>query len=155
LQCVRLCEEEGYPRAYVSEQGNVSVKTLANWIKKYNESGEDGLKDKPRGRAGRAQVHSEVKDKIIEIKNEYPIFGSKRISDILKRIFFLKASPETVRQTLKKEDLVLPLKKKPRKNPQKPRFFERSTPNQMWQTDIFSFRLGGQSAYLLGYIDDY
>jgi len=155
LQCVRLCEEEGYPRAYVSEQGDVSVKTLANWIKKYRDSGEGGLKDKPRGKRGRAQVHSEVKDKIIEIKKEYPIFGSKRISDILKRIFFLKASPETVRQTLKKEDLVLPPKKKPRKNPQKPRFFERSTPNQMWQTDIFSFRLGGQSAYLLGYIDDY
>jgi len=155
LQCVRLCEEESYPRNYVSEQGNVSVKTLTNWIKRYRDNGEDGLKDKPRSKAGRAQIHSEVKDKIIEIKKEYPIFGSKRISDILKRIFFLKASPETVRQTLKKEDLVLPPKRKPRKNPQKPRFFERSTPNQMWQTDIFSFRLGGQSAYLLGYIDDY
>ena len=155
LQCVRLCEEESYPRNYVSEQGNVSVKTLANWIKRYRDNGEDGLKDKPRGKRGRAQVHSEVKEKIIEIKKEYPIFGSKRISDVLKRIFFLKASPETVRQTLQKEDLVQPPKRKPRKNPQKPRFFERSTPNQMWQTDIFSFRLGGQSAYLLGYIDDY
>ena len=25
----------------------------------------------------------------------------------------------------------------------------------MWQTDIFSFRLGGRAAYLLGFIDDY
>jgi len=156
LQCVRLCEEEGYPRSYVGEQGDVSIKTLANWIKKYRDDGENGLKDKPRGgKAGRAQVHREVKDKIVEIKKEYPIFGSRKISDVLKRIFFLKASPETVRQTLQKEDLVQPPKRKPRKNPQKPRFFERSTPNQMWQTDIFSFRLGGQSAYLLGYIDDY
>jgi len=155
LQCVRLCEEESYPRTYVSEQGNVSVKTLANWIKRYRDNGEDGLKDKPRGKRGRAQVHREVKDKIIEIKKEHPIFGSRKISDVLKRIFFLKASPETVRQTLQKEELVQPPKRKPRKNPQKPRFFERSTPNQMWQTDIFSFRLGGQSAYLLGYIDDY
>jgi len=155
LKCVKLCCEEGYPRKYVSEQGDVSIKTLANWIKKYNESGERGLKDKSRSKAGRAQIHSEVKNKIIEIKKEYPVFGIKRISDILKRVFFLKASPETVRQTLQKEELIEPPKKKPRKNPQKPRFFERSTPNQMWQTDIFSFRLGGQAAYLIGFIDDY
>jgi len=152
---VKLCTEEGYPRKYVSEQGDVSIKTLANWIKRYNESGEAGLKDKPRSKAGRAQVHNEVKEKIIDIKKEYPIFGSRKISDMLKRIFFLRASPETVRQTLQKEELIQPPKRKPRKNPQKPRFFERSTPNQMWQTDIFSFRLGGQTAYLLGYIDDY
>ena len=69
LRCVKLCTEEGYPRAYVSEQGDVSIKTLANWIKRYNESGEAGLKDKPRSKAGRAQVHSEVKEKIVEIKN--------------------------------------------------------------------------------------
>ena len=37
----------------------------------------------------------------------------------------------------------------------RPRFFERSTPNQLWQTDIFTFRLGGRYAYLIGYIDDY
>jgi hypothetical protein len=28
-------------------------------------------------------------------------------------------------------------------------------PNQLWQTDIFTFRLGGHYAYLIGYIDDY
>lgn len=155
LKCVRLCLEENYPRAFVAEQSDVSVKTLAAWIKRYNENGEAGLKDKPRSKAGRAQVHAEVKEKIIEIKKEYPIFGIKKISDILKRIFFLKASPETVRQTLQKEELIQAPRKKPRKNPQKPRFFERSRPNQMWQTDIFSFRLGGQVAYLLGYVDDY
>jgi hypothetical protein len=28
-------------------------------------------------------------------------------------------------------------------------------PNQLWQADIFTFRLGGHYAYLIGYIDDY
>ena len=37
----------------------------------------------------------------------------------------------------------------------RPRFFERSTPNQLWQSDIFTFRLGGRYAYLIGFIDDY
>ena len=80
----------GYPRAYVSEREDARIKTLANWIKRYNESGEAGLKDKPRSKA---QIHSEVKEQIVEIKKEYLIFGSRKISDILKRIFFLNDSP--------------------------------------------------------------
>jgi transposase InsO family protein len=72
----------------------------------------------------------------------------------LRRIFFLPASAETVRQTLKKEGLV-ESPPKPRRNLTRPRFFERATPNQMWQTDIFTFRLGGKYAYLIGFMDDY
>ena len=88
LKCVRLCLEENYPRAFVAEQSDVSVTTLSAWIKRYNDNGETGLKDKARSKAGRAQVHAEVKEKIIELKKDYPIFGVKKISDILKRIFF-------------------------------------------------------------------
>ena len=67
----------------------------------------------------------------------------------------LQASPETVRKTLHEEKLIDPPPKKRRRNIQKPRRFERATPNQMWQTDICCFRLAGKNAYLLGYIDDY
>ena len=79
----------------------------------------------------------------------------KRISHLLKRAFFLSASPETVRRTLGAESLIVPSKKKPQRNITRPRFFERSTPNQLWQSDIFTFRLGGRYAYLIGFIDDY
>ena len=84
-----------------------------------------------------------------------PSFGVKRISHLLKRAFFLSASPETVRRTLRAESLIVPSKKKPQHNITRPRFFERSTPNQLWQSDIFTFRLGGRYAYLIGFIDDY
>lgn len=79
----------------------------------------------------------------------------RRISDILKRFFLLKTSPETVRKTLHEAALIAPSAKKRQKNISKPRFFERSTPNQLWQTDICTFRLAGRNAYLLGFIDDY
>src|SRR5208337_5056322 len=81
--------------------------------------------------------------------------GVKRISQLLKRAFFLSASPETVRRTLKAASLAGPSGKKPRRNITRPRSFERSTPNQLWQTDIFTFRLGGRYAFLIGFIDDY
>ena len=67
---------------------------------------------------------------------------------------FSKPVRETVRQTLKQEGLIEP-PPKPRRNLVRPRFFERATPNQMWQTDIFTFRLGGRYAYLIAFMDDY
>src|SRR5258705_5784983 len=42
-----------------------------------------------------------------------------------------------------------------KRNLTRPRFFERATPNQMWQSDIFTFRLGGKYAYLIAFMDDY
>jgi transposase InsO family protein len=74
---------------------------------------------------------------------------------MLKRMFFLSASPETVRKTLHDSSLMKAPPKKRQRNITRPRFFERSTPNQLWQTDIFTFRLGGRYAFLIGYIDDY
>jgi len=58
-----------------------------------------------------------------------------------------------VRRTLHEHQLL----QKPRPNPSgipQPRCFERATPNQLWQTDIFTFRLGGKNAYLIGFLDD-
>lgn len=159
LKLVKLFTEEGYSYKYLSEQTGVSKGSLNRWVNQYRNDGPDCFKEKQPVKRVQQKTLSEapaIREKIIEIKQEYPVFGIQRISDLLKRVFFLKASPETVRKTLHQEDL-MPEKprKKPKKNPQKPRFFERSTPNQMWQTDIFSFRLGGKAAYLLGFIDDY
>ena len=50
---------------------------------------------------------------------------------------------------------MVPSRKKHSSNITRPRFFERSTPNQLWQGDIFTFRLGGRYAYLVGMVDDY
>ena len=111
----------------------------------------------PRGgakeRAGK--LPEAVVERITAMKRSNPDYGVKRISQVLRRIFFFKASPETVRKTLHREQLMPPVRRKSKKNPQKPRFFERSTPNQLWQSDIFCFRLGGENAYLIGFIDDY
>ena len=44
---------------------------------------------------------------------------------------------------------------RPPRNVTRPCFFERATPNQMWQSDMFTFRLGGRYAYLIAFMDDY
>ena len=153
LRAVKLHLEEGFTQRVVAEEMGVTLPGLQKWVGLYRKHGEEGLKDRDRkARAGK--LPEAVRDKILELKREEPTRGVKRISQLLRRIFFLPASSETVRQTLKREGLVQP-PPKPRRNLTRPRFFERATPNQMWQTDIFTFRLGGKYAYLIGFMDDY
>ena len=152
-RAVKLYVEDGFPAEVVAEELGVGHSTLSTWAKRYREQGEAALQ--PAGHPGRPQVSEAAKRKAVELKRQNPAFGAKRISQLLRRLFFLKAGPETVRRTLKEEPRIAPTPPRPKRNPGKPRFFERSTPNQMWQADIFSFRLGGRSAYLIGYVDDY
>ena len=155
LRCVKLRLEEGIPVSLLSEEVGASKDVIRRWAKAYQERGEAGLRNRIVSAGSRQKLPGPVREKIVEIKKREPLFGVKRISHLLKRVFFLSASPETVRRTLRAESLIVPSKKKLKHNITRPRFFERSTPNQMWQADIFTFRLGGRYAYLIGFIDDY
>jgi transposase InsO family protein len=155
LRCVKLRLEEGFPVSLLSKEVGASKDVIRRWVKAYQERGEAGLRDRIVFAGSGRKLPGPVRERIIEIKKGEPLFGVKRISHLLKRAFFLSASPETVRRTLQEESLIVPYKKKPRHNISRSRFFERSTPNQMWQTDIFTFLLGGRYAYLIGFVDDY
>ena len=154
LHAVKLYFDEGYSVDEITQALGLGNGTFYGWLARYRKEGEEGLKPrKPTG--ARKKPPSPVKKQIVAIKKENPGFGVKRISQILRRWFTLPASPETVRKTLHESELMDKPKKKPKRNPQKPRFFERATPNQMWQTDIFTFRLGGRNAYLIAFMDDH
>ena len=155
LRCVKLRLEEGLPVSLLSKEVGVSKDVVYRWVKAYQERGEAGLRNQVRSSESRRKLPGPVREKIVEIKKREPFFGVQRISHLLKRVFFLSASPETVRRTLQEESLIVPSRKKHSANITRPRFFERSTPNQLWQGDIFTFRLGGRYAYLVGMVDDY
>ena len=151
---VRLYLEEGYEASLLAKEFNISDYSVYRWSKAYREHGDEGLRNKSRS-GSKSKMASDVKDRIIDIKQSNPSYGSRRISDILKRFFLIKTSASSVHKTLKKEGMVNPAKKKRKTNPSKPRFFERSTSNQLWQSDIMTFRLAGRNAYLIGFMDDY
>ena len=153
LRAVKMFLEESVAAALIGQECGIYTTTLRRWVRAYRSQGEAGLSSTSGGK-GRS-LPSPVRQKILELKQGNPLFGIKRISQVLRRAFFLSASPETVRKTLHESSLIKPPRKKRQRNMVRPRFFERSTPNQMWQTDIFTFRLGGRYAYLIGYIDDY
>jgi transposase len=140
LQVVKKYLEESVPVSIIAEECRVSKGSIGRWVRAYRRYGEAGL-SMSQPRKGRS-LPSAVRQKIIELKESSPLFGVKRISQVLKRMFFLSASPETVRKTLHSKSLMAAPQKKRQRNITRPRFFERATPNQLWQTDIFTFRLG-------------
>lgn len=157
--------ESDYTQAEVARELGISATTLGNWVVTYREEGPEAgiFREMEPERSGggisrarsRGKIPEPVRDKIVELKKENKGWGSKRIAQVLRRLFLMEASPETVRRTLHEEQLIEKPRRKPKRNPSKPRRFERARPNQMWQSDIFTFRLGGKNAYLIGYLDDY
>ncbi len=71
--------------------------THYHWVKAYQERGEAGLRNQGVSAGSRRNLPGPVREKIVEIKRREPFFGVQRISHLLKRVFFLSASPETVR----------------------------------------------------------
>jgi transposase InsO family protein len=155
LKAVKLYLEEKLPRKLICRELGVHESMLYRWAKRYRQEGEDGLKARCRGRSASRAASEHLRRKIAEVKRQQPAFGVKRISQWLRRVLFLRASPGLVRQALHEEGLMPKARKKTPRNPPKPRFFERSRPNQLWQSDIFTFRLGSRNAYLIGFVDDY
>ena len=145
LKVVKLYLEDGYPATLVAEQFGISDYSVYKWCKQYRQHGEQGLRNKVRKSPG-SKLPAAVTQSIVDLKKENPGYGIRRITDVLKRFFLVKTSPATVQRTLRDQGLSTPVKKKPKKNPSKPRFFERARPNQMWQSDILTFRLAGKNA---------
>jgi transposase InsO family protein len=154
LRIVKLFLEEGYSARLLVEQFGISTHSVQRWVRAYRVHGEAGLA--PRVPAGRiSRVPEEVRLQAVAVKAEHPEYGPRRITDVLKRFFLMRTSPATVHKALSSRGLVKKRPVKAEKNPAKPRFFERARPNQLWQSDILTVRLGGHNAYLIGFIDDY
>src|SRR5512137_2104983 len=155
-KAVQLCVEEGFPVAQVARDLRVGLSTLGKWIRTYRTQGAAGLEAKARQPRNRTpQVAPAVKRQAVALKRRHPDFGIQKISQFLRRMCLLPVSRETVRRTLHQQALLTPHRPKVTRRPATPRSFERATPNQLWQTDIFTFRLGGKNAYLIGFLDDH
>ena len=154
LKAVRLRLEEGFSIEDVCAELGMAHSCLSRWVNLYRQFGEAGLQPAPTSKRP-PKLPEPIRHRIIELKRKHPESGIKKISQLLRRWFFLPASPETVRQHLHRAKLMPAAPPRKKRNLTRPRFFERATPNQLWQSDIFTFRLGGRYAYLVAFLDDY
>lgn len=103
LQVVRMYLEEQYPVPLICSGTGVGRSTISAWVKKYRTLGEDGLRPKTSTLKRKSRINTAVKRKIVDVKKTHPEYGSRRISDILKRFFIIKTSPSTVHKTCLKK----------------------------------------------------
>jgi len=163
LKAVKMVLEDGCNRKIVSDQLGCCMSGLSRWILSYQKNGPAGLSDtNGKGGRGKAKLPKAVREQIVEMKQSEPELGSHKISGFLKRLFFMKASHETVRKVLHEESL-LPETVKPKKKAivrRSPEEIENGQsyvkgPHLMWQSDISQFTWQRQTVYLIGFIDDY
>jgi transposase InsO family protein len=145
----------GLPAGDFAELVGVSKHTLYSWTKRFEEDGPAGLMERPRS-AGGCKVSDVTKRSILMLKQDHPDWGCQRISDVLLRGPGLGASPGAVSRIL--HDAGYELVEEPsQKHPDHQRRFERAVPNQLWQTDLFTFMLKRQNrrVYLVAFMDDH
>ena len=153
-KAVQLTTQEGLPATVVAGELGVSDSTVANWTRRYRAEGEAGLQYKSSG-PRKSGLPKAVVSKIVELKTAEPSHGARKISQMLRRLFFMKASPRAVGKHAKAHGLVTPPKKKRRVQTLEDRRYEYSKPNAFWQSDITAFTLHDKLAYIIGFIDDY
>lgn len=149
-------QRSGLPAADFGEMVGLSKFTLYNWKARFDESGPEGLLDKPKGGKPKSKLTELTRRTILMLKERHPDWGCRRISDMLMRGPALPASESTVARVLHEagyqfsEEVTEP-------HPDKVRSFERAKPNQLWQTDLFTFILKRQNrrVYLVAFMDDH
>jgi len=156
LMLLDLWRRSALPAGDFAPLVGVSTFTLYRWRKKFDEQGPAGLMDQPRGTAKGSRIPEVTKRAILMLKESNPDWGCQRISDMLLRGPALPASPGAVVRVLKEAGYVFE-EVSTHPHPDKPREFERARPNQLWQTDIFTFVLKRQNrrVYLVIFLDDH
>jgi transposase InsO family protein len=149
-------QRSGLPAGDFAALVGVSRYTLYAWKKRFDLEGPAGLMDQPRGSPRGSRLPELTKRTILMLKQANPTWGCQRISDMLLRGPALPASAAAVAGVLHEAGYEME-EVTTRPHPDKVRHFERAKPNQLWQTDLFTFMLKRQNrrVYLVAFLDDH
>lgn len=134
----------------------LSKHTLRAWKARFAEFGPAGLDDKPLGRPTGSRLSEATRRAIVLLKEQHPDWGQDRIAAVLLRAQGFSASATAIGRALVEAGYVAaPEVSKP--HAQEPKSFERARPNQLWQTDLFTFVLKRENrrVHLVGFLDDH
>src|SRR5262245_8228372 len=146
----------GLPAGDFAPLVGLSRHTLYAWKKRFTAEGPAGLADKPKGTPAGSKLPEVTRRTILMLKEAHPDWGCQRISDMLLRGPALPASSTAVARVMHEEaDEGVANPTTP--HPPKVNSFERAGPNQLWQTDLFTFVLKRQNrrVYLVAFLDDH
>jgi transposase InsO family protein len=158
LRAVQAVVDDGASVSQASAVFGPSRATIISWVEAYKKGGVDAIvpvAPTPPKR-GRKPAEQAKRDAVTDLRREHPEYGTRRIRDVLARFEALGVSETEVRRILHEEGL---LEERAPQEPARehgPRRFERAAPNQLWQSDIFTFLLRRQERlYLTAFMDDH
>lgn len=134
----------------------VSSMTLYKWSKNFARHGPAGLEDSTRTAKSQSRLPEPTRRAILLLKQTHPDWGQDRIHDALRRSEGFTASPGAIGRVLEQAGYVT-VQVPTRPHPDKPRRFERARPNELWQTDLFTFVLKRENrrVYMVVFMDDH
>jgi len=149
-------QRSGLPAGDFAPLVGLSKHTLYLWKKLFTQHGPAGLAERRRGAKAGSKLSEVTRRTIVMLKQAHPEWGCQRISDELMRGPAMAASATAVARVLHDAGYELE-ERATRPHPDKLRRFERAQPNQLWQTDLFTFVLKRQNRrlYLVGFMDDH
>jgi transposase len=137
LAVLRHAEEVTGNVAATCRYYGISRQCFYKWLRRYEELGEDGLRDRSS-----APLHSpnatdvEVVGKIIYLRQHYH-FGPQKISMYLHRYHDVSVSPSGVRRILKRLDMNrLPTSQRYKRHRQRWKRYEKPLPGHRVQVDV-------------------
>jgi len=133
----------------------VTTTTLYGWRKRFETQGPVALLGHRKGTTG-SRLPEPTRRAILMLKEAHPDWGQDRIHDMLIRSEGLEASAGAIQRVLVEEGYEVE-EAATRPHPPAARRFERTRPNELWQTDLFSFLLKRQRrrVHLVAYLDDF
>lgn len=149
-------KRSGLPAGDFAPLVGVSKHTLYSWKKQFSAHGPAGLMEQKRGVGAGSRLPELTKRTILLLKEAHPEWGCERISAMLLRGPALGASASAVARVLHEAGYELE-EVATRPHRERVRHFERAKPNQLWQTDLFTFVLKRQNrrVYLVAFLDDH
>jgi transposase InsO family protein len=134
----------------------LSRHTLFVWKQRFDRGGPAALQDARRGAPQGSRLPEATQRAIVMLKAAHPEWGGERIREVLLRGEGYSASVGAITHVLdaagyEREDVPT--------TPHEPpvHTFERAAPNQLWQTDLFTFLLKRENrrVYMVVYLDDH
>jgi transposase InsO family protein len=156
---VQAYAQGGVSQGLLARLWGVSRRSVSSWLSRFREAGPEGLvarrPGRPRGAA--KAVPAALQEAIVQTATAHPDYGVRRLRSHLLRFGGLSASVTAVSRVLAEHGVVRAAPPGRRRAPSLPRRFERSTPNQLWQTDITPLWLGRASRHcqLVVFLDDH
>lgn len=158
LELARAVVDQRLSAYKVAARLGVPYTTAQQWVKRYREGGAAALTSAARGSTTQSQGSSQCARRaaILATKAAQPQAGTRRIRDVMKRFLGMGTSETTVRRVLQSEGMMQRRPAARAKPKPAPHHFERAEPNQLWQSDLFTFLLRRhERLYVAAFLDDH